>query len=125
MTNKALRALSIACAAGTVVLAVCPQAQAAQAYREPRWSLAPRLTPFPCHAVTIEGNSITFRESLVLVCQGEDELEMPAGSLMGINFVCNGTSAILHHNFDEKGGLFDVVRRSCGRVDRRPPRQRR
>jgi len=47
-----------------------------------RYSLSP-IAPFPCGAVNVEGNSITFREIIVLVCNGKEQLEMPAGSMMG------------------------------------------
>jgi len=31
--------------------------------------------------VSIEGDSITFRRTLVFVCNGKEQLEMPAGSI--------------------------------------------
>jgi hypothetical protein len=78
-----------------------------------RYSLSP-VAPFPCGAVTVEGNSVTFRQTMVLVCNGKEQLEMPAGSIMGINAVCDGTTLILHHDFGQRNGLFDVVHRRCG-----------
>ena len=47
-----------------------------------RYSLSP-IAPFPCGAVNVEGNNITFRETIVFVCNGKEQLEMPAGSVMG------------------------------------------
>ena len=47
-----------------------------------RYSLSP-VAPFPCGAVNVEGNNITFRETIVFVCNGKEQLEMPAGSVMG------------------------------------------
>src|SRR5271155_6192008 len=80
-----------------------------------RYSLSP-IAPFPCGAVTVQGNSITFRETIVFVCNGKEQLEMPAGSVMGINAVCNGTTLILHHGFGERNSLFDILHRRCGRT---------
>lgn len=91
---------------------VCIAAQASAQGR--RYSLSP-IAPFPCGAVTIEGNSITFRETIVFVCNGKEQLEMPAGSIMGINAVCNGTTLILHHDFGQRNSLFDILHRRCGR----------
>jgi len=79
-----------------------------------RYSLSP-IAPFPCDAVNVEGNSITFRQTMVFVCNGKEQLEMPAGSVMGINAVCDGTTLILHHDFGQKNSLFDILRRRCGR----------
>ncbi len=79
-----------------------------------RYSLSP-VAPFPCGAVSIEGNSITFRQTIVFVCNGKEQLEMPAGSVMGINAVCNGTTLILHHDFGQSNSLFDILHRRCGR----------
>jgi len=32
--------------------------------------------------VTVEGNSITFRQTIVFDCNGKEQLEMPAGSIV-------------------------------------------
>jgi hypothetical protein len=80
-----------------------------------RYSLSP-IAPFPCAAVNVEGDSITFRETIVFVCSGKEQLEMPAGSIMGINAVCDGTTLILHHGFGERNSLFDILHRRCGRT---------
>jgi hypothetical protein len=61
----------------------------------------------------MQGNSITFRETIVFVCNGKEQLEMPAGSVMGINAVCNGTTLILHHDFGQRNSLFDILHRRC------------
>ena len=79
-----------------------------------RYSLAP-IAPFPCAAVSVDGNSITFRQTIVFVCNGKEQLEMPAGSVMGINAVCDGTTLILHHDFGQSNSLFDILHRRCGR----------
>jgi hypothetical protein len=79
-----------------------------------RYSLSP-IAPFPCAAVSVDGNSMTFRETIVFVCNGKEQLEMPAGSIMGINAVCSGTTLILHHDFAQRNSLFDILRRRCGR----------
>ncbi len=79
-----------------------------------RYSLSP-IAPLPCGAVNVEGNSVTFRETIVFICNGKEQLEMPAGSVMGINAVCDGTTLILHHDFDQRNSLFDILRRRCGR----------
>ncbi len=79
-----------------------------------RYSLSP-IAPFPCGAVTVASNSITFRETIVFVCNGKEQLEMPAGSVMGINAVCDGTTLILHHDFGQRNSLFDILHRRCGR----------
>ncbi len=79
-----------------------------------RYSLSP-IAPFPCGAVNVEGNSIAFRETIVFVCNGKEQLEMPAGSVMGINAVCDGTTLILHHDFGQRNSLFDILHRRCGR----------
>lgn len=107
---------SFACAA--LLLWFCTRAAA----QEPRWSLDPLTSPFPCGAVKLEDNEMSFQQSLVFVCNGNDILEMPAGSLLGINLVCMGTGAVMHHDFSEPRGLFAVVRRQC---DRAPPRSAR
>ncbi len=96
---------------GAVFLA-CIGTQASAQGR--RYSLSP-IAPFPCSAVTVEGNSITFRETIVFVCNGKEQLEMPAGSIMGINAVCTGTTLILHHDFGQRNSLFDILHRRCGR----------
>ena len=36
-----------------------------------RYSLSP-LAPFPCSAVSFDGNSIVFRRTLVIVCNGKN-----------------------------------------------------
>ena len=82
-----------------------------------RWSLSP-LAPFPCGAVNFDGNSVVFRKTLVIVCDGKEQLEMPAGSILGINAKCSGTALILDHGIADRGSLFDAVRR----CDRRRPR---
>ena len=69
-----------------------------------RYSLSP-IAPFPCGAVNVDGNSITFRQTMVFVCNGKEQLEMPAGSVMGINAVCDGTTLILHHDFGQSKRL--------------------
>ncbi len=38
-----------------------------------RYSLAP-IALFPCGAVNIQGNSITFHETIVFVCNGKEQL---------------------------------------------------
>src|SRR5208282_748500 len=91
-------------------LAVCTQAYA----QGQRWSLSP-LAPFPCGAVSFDGNSVVFRRTLVIVCNGKEQLEMPAGSILGTNAVCSGTALILSHGVAGNGSLFDAVRR-CGRA---------
>jgi hypothetical protein len=107
--------LPVACAAGAaLLLSMCAVAHG----REPRWSLDPRVAPFPCGAVDLDGNNMSFRQPLVIVCNGNEILEMPAGSLLGINVACHGTTAILHHDFDEKNALFDVARKACRRQRR-------
>jgi len=63
----------------------------------------------------VNGDSITFRQTIVFVCNGKEQLEMPAGSIMGINAVCDGTSLILHHDFGQRNSLFDIMRRTCRR----------
>jgi hypothetical protein len=103
------------------LLAVCSQAHA----QEPRWSLDPLRSPFPCGAVKLQENEMTFQQSLIFVCNGNDILEMPAGSLLGINLVCIGTGAVMHHDFDQPGGLFSVVRKQCGRSNVRRGRAAR
>ena len=95
--------------AATVSLC-CGQQASAQGLR---YSLSP-IAPFPCSAVSMEGNSITFRRTLVFVCNGKEQLEMPAGSIMGINAVCDGTTLILHHDFSQRNSLFDILHRRCG-----------
>jgi hypothetical protein len=79
-----------------------------------RYSLSP-IAPLPCEAVSVNGNSITFRETIVFVCNGKEQLEMPAGSIMGINASCDGTTLILHHDFGQRNSLFDILHRRCGR----------
>jgi hypothetical protein len=101
-------------------------ALATNAYsQEARWSLQPLVTPFPCSSVKLDGNTMVFLKTMVIVCNGNSIEEMPAGSYLGINIVCMRSGAIEHHGFDERGGLFDVARRSCSRGERRPPRARR
>jgi len=82
--------------------------------RERRYSLSP-IAAFPCGAVHVQGNSITFRETVVFVCNGKEQLEMPTGSVMAINAVCDGTTLILHHDFGQRNSLFDILRRRCAR----------
>ena len=93
-------------------LSICCSKQAST--QERRYSLSPPLAPFPCAAVNMEGNSITFRAGIVFVCNGKDLEEMPAGSIMGINAVCDGPTLIFHHDFGQRNSLFDIVRRRCG-----------
>jgi hypothetical protein len=88
------------------------------------WSLQPRVVPFPCSWVKLDGNSMVFLKRMVFVCNGNPIEEMPAGSYLGINIVCSGSGAIEYHGFDAPGGLFDVARRTCSRGDRRMPRKR-
>ena len=90
---------------------LCIGAQASAQGR--RYSLSP-VAAFPCAAVNVEGDSITFRETMVFVCNGKEQLEMPAGSIMGINAVCDGTTLILHHDFGQRNSLFDILHRRCG-----------
>lgn len=92
-----------------VLLSICTHAHS----QEQRWSLSP-LAPFPCGAVKFDSNEIVFQRGLVIVCNGKEQLEMPAGSIMGINAVCSGTTLILHHDYAVRNGLFDILRRSCG-----------
>jgi hypothetical protein len=94
----------------TVLLAVCPQANA----QGQRWSLSP-LAPFPCGAVSLDGDSVVFKRTLVIVCNGKEQLEMPAGSILGINATCSGTALILSHGIAGRGSLFDAVR-ACRRT---------
>ncbi|MGO9698149.1 MAG: hypothetical protein ACLPX7_02670 [Xanthobacteraceae bacterium] len=96
---------------GTVFF-LCISANASAQGR--RYSLSP-VAPFPCDAVSVDGNSITFRQTMVFVCNGKEQLEMPAGSIMGINAVCSGTTLILHHDFGQRNSLFDILHRRCGR----------
>jgi hypothetical protein len=88
----------------------CVQQASAQGLR---YSLSP-TAPFPCSAVNVEGDSISFRQTMVFVCNGKEQLEMPAGSIMGINAACDGTTLILHHDFGQRGSLFDILHRRCG-----------
>jgi len=119
MTGRT-RILPIARAAGVAfVMTISTQAHSQSA----RWSLDPLVTPFPCGAVKLAGNSMVFLKTMVIVCKGNPIEEMPAGSFLGINIVCHGAGAVEHHGFDERGGLFDVARRSCGRIERRAPRR--
>jgi hypothetical protein len=74
-----------------------------------RWSLSPRA-PFPCDAVSFDGNNVVFRRTLVIVCDGKERLEMPAGSILGINATCSGTALILSHDVAERGSLFEAAR---------------
>jgi hypothetical protein len=92
----------------------CSQQASAQGLRYPLSSTA----RFPCSAVNVEGDSISFRQTMVFVCNGKEQLEMPAGSIMGINAVCDGTTLILHHDFGQRGSLFDVLHRRCGAARR-------
>src|SRR5579863_3977779 len=59
----------------TVLLAVDADAYA----QGQRYSLSPRA-PFPCGAVSFDGSNTVFRRTLVIVCDGKEQLEMPAGS---------------------------------------------
>ena len=96
------------------ILLVCSQTYA----QGLRYSLSP-LAPFPCSAVSFDGNNVVFRRTIVIVCNGKEQLEMPAGSIMGANAVCDGTTLILHHDYAVRNGLFDILRRSCERHERR------
>jgi hypothetical protein len=98
----------------TVFLSACTQTYA----QGQRWSLSP-LAPFPCGAVSFDGNSVVFRTTLVIVCDGKEQLEMPAGSILGINATCSGTALILSHGIAGRGSLFDAVRRCGGTRSRR------
>jgi hypothetical protein len=93
-----------------VLLSVCTQTHA----QGQRWSLSP-LAPFPCGAVNFDGNSVVFERTLVIVCNGKEQLEMPAGSILGINATCSGTALILSHGIAGRGSLFDAVR-ACRRT---------
>ncbi len=95
---------------GVVLFSLCAQAAA----QGRRYSLAP-IAAFPCAAVSVDGTSITFRQTIVFVCNGKEQLEMPAGSVMGINAVCDGTTLILHHDFGQRNSLFDILHRRCRR----------
>ncbi len=95
----------------SAVLVLCIGTQASAQGR--RYSLSP-VAPFPCAAVSVDGNSITFRQTIVFVCNGKEQLEMPAGSIMGINAICDGTTLILHHDFAQRSSLFDILHRRCG-----------
>jgi hypothetical protein len=88
------------------------------------WALQPRVVPFSCSWVKLDGNSMVFLKRMVIVCNGNPIEEMPAGSYLGINIVCSGSGAIEYHDFDVQGGLFDVAHRTCLRGDRRMPRKR-
>ncbi|MGO8907717.1 MAG: hypothetical protein ACLQDM_00065 [Bradyrhizobium sp.] len=94
----------------TVLLSLCTQAHA----QGQRWSLSP-LAPFPCGAASFDGSSVVFRKTLVIVCNGKEQLEMPAGSILGINATCSGTALILSHGIAGKGSLFEAAR-ACGRA---------
>jgi hypothetical protein len=94
----------------TVLLSVCTQTQA----QGQRWSLSP-VAPFPCGAVSFDGGSVVFERTLVIVCNGKEQLEMPAGSILGINATCSGTALILSHGIAGRGSLFDAVR-ACRRT---------
>jgi hypothetical protein len=118
MARKTRLPSAIALAAGLALfVSICTQAYS----REPRWSLDPIIVPFPCGAVNLDGDHMTFLEPLVFVCNGNEIEEFPAGSYLGINIMCYGATAIMDHNFDQKNGLFDVARKSCLRVQRRAP----
>jgi hypothetical protein len=97
-----------------IVFVFCSQAHA----QGLRYSLSPRA-PFPCGAVSFDGDNIVFRRTMVFVCNGKEQLEMPAGSIMGVNAICSGTALILSHAVSGPGSLFNIVRR-CSR-----PRPRR
>ena len=99
-------------ASAAFLISICTQSHSQSA----RWSLDPLVAPFPCSAVKLEGNSMVFLKTMVIVCNGNPIEEMPAGSFLGINIMCHGSGAIEHHGFDERGGLFDVARRSCSRI---------
>lgn len=112
----------VACAAGAALATLLVTTACSQ---EARWSLQPLVAPFPCGSVKLDGNSMVFLRTMVIVCNGNPIEEMPAGSYLGINIVCTGSGAIEHHGFDQPGGLFDVAHRTCSRGARRPPRARR
>jgi hypothetical protein len=101
--------LSILFVAATLLLCCNNQASA----QGRRYSLSP-IAPFPCSAVNVEGNNISFRQTIVFVCNGKEQLEMPAGSIMGVNAICDGTTLILDHDFGKRGSLFDILHRRCG-----------
>jgi hypothetical protein len=65
--------------------------------------------------VNFDGNSIVFRRTLVIVCNGKEQLEMPAGSILGTNAACSGIALILSHGVAGKGSLLEAVRK-CGRA---------
>jgi hypothetical protein len=102
------RSLILIGAAG--LLALCSETSA----QGLRYSLSPAV-PFPCRAVSFDGNAIVFRTTMVFVCNGKEQLEMPAGSIMGTNAICSGTALMLSHGISGRGSLFDIVRR-CGRT---------
>jgi hypothetical protein len=93
----------------TILLAVDADAYA----QGQRYSLSPRA-PFPCGAVSFDGSNTVFRRTLVIVCDGKEQLEMPAGSILGINAICSGTALIMSHDVPEQGSFFEAARR-CGR----------
>ena len=77
-----------------------------------RWSLSPRA-PFPCDTVSFDGGNAVFRKTLVIVCDGKEQLEMPAGSILGVNATCSGTTLILSHDVPDRGNFFEAAR-GCG-----------
>ncbi len=93
----------------TVLVSVCTETHA----QGQRYSLSPRA-PFPCDAVSFDGSNAVFRRTLVIVCDGKEQLEMPAGSILGVNAVCSGTALIMSHDVPERGSFFEAARR-CGR----------
>jgi hypothetical protein len=65
--------------------------------------------------VSFDGSNIVFRESFVIASNGKEQLEMPAGSILGINAVCEGTTFILSHGIAGENSMFEIVSR-CGRA---------
>lgn len=100
------------------------QAQSDPAYQAINWSLGPMQAPFPCRAVSFDGAQVVFKQPFNVFCGGQLKIDLPAGSIMGINAVCNGTTAILFHGSDvatnyEKT-LFGILSKQClQRMDRR------
>jgi hypothetical protein len=97
MTGKSgLSLLTLLTVSAALFLSICTQAYS----QEQRWSLSP-LAPFPCSAGNFDGNSVVFRRTLVIVCNGKEQLEMPAGSILGTNAVCSGTALILSQSLTQ------------------------
>lgn len=85
----------------TVLLSVCTHGHA----QGQRWSLSPRA-PFPCSAVSFDGDNVVFRRTLVIVCNGKEQLEMPGGSILGVNATCSWDDAKSLSRRSRKRQLF-------------------